>query len=248
MDAGDGSSYRCETSEAWANLDVEAAVGGVAREAAASTGPKGAASGRTSVLLEPQAVADLLPFLIFSLNARSADEGVTVFSGMEGRRVSGPSLTMRSLLAGSVPGRPFDGEGLPCRDALWIEKGVLREMICDRFWAGKTGRPPLSSPQCYYMDGGEGGVEEGLGLMDRGILIRRLWYIRFVDQRSLEITGMTRDGVFAVEGGRIVEPLKDFRWNWLPLSLFRRIAWLGRPVRKGRLHVPPMVLEDVKTD
>jgi predicted Zn-dependent protease len=247
MDAGDGSSYRHLCGSGWDSLSVDEAVDEVADEAEAARGPRDAPDGPCRMLLEPQAVADLLPFIVYSLNARLADEGVTVFSGMEGRRVSGPELSLRSILDGPVKGRPFDGEGLPCRDADWVEEGVLREMLCGRWWASQTGRQPLSSPRCFYMDGGSGDVARGLEHMDGGLLVRRLWYIRFVDQKSLELTGMTRDGVFAVEGGAVTGPRRDFRWNWRPLELLGRIAWKGRPVRKGRFYVPPVLLEGVPT-
>lgn len=247
MDTGNGSSYRHLSHNAWSSLSVTEAVEEVAAESKAAGEPRKAPDGPRRILLEPQAVADLVPFLIFSLNARLADEGVTVFSDMEGRRVSGSRLSLRSVIDGPVKGRPFDGEGLPCRNATWIEEGVLREMLCGRWWASQTGRRPLSSPECYYMDGGTGDVEEGISQMQEGLLIRRLWYIRFVDQKSLQITGMTRDGVFGVRDGSVTGPLRDFRWNWKPLELFERISWMGEPVRKGRLHVPPIVLEDVST-
>ncbi len=247
MDSGNGSSYRALADSAWAELPAAKATDEVAHEAKAASRPGAAPTGPCRVLLEPQAVADLIPFLIYSLNARLADEGVTVFSDMQGRRISGPRLSLRSVLDGPVKGRPFDGEGLPCRDSTWIEEGILREMLCGRWWASQTGRPPLSHPGCYYMDGGSGNVADGIGQMGEGLLIRRLWYIRFVDRKSLEITGMTRDGVFSVEGGAAAGPVRDFRWNWKPLELFERISWMGEPVRKGRLHVPPVVLEDAST-
>jgi predicted Zn-dependent protease len=247
VDAGTGSSYRHLTGTAWDSLDVGGAVEEVADEAAAAVDPADAPTETCSVLLEPQAVADLVPFLVYSLNARLADEGVTVFSGMEGQRVTGSGFTLRSELNGPVRGRPFDGEGLPCGDAVWIEDGVLRRMLCGRYWARRTGREPVSSPGCFYVEGGEGDVTEGMRRMDGGLLIRRLWYLRFVDQKSLEITGMTRDGVFRVEDGVPTGPVADFRWNWKPLDLLQRIAWTGRPVARGMFHVPPMMLEGVST-
>ena len=76
----------------------------------------------------------------------------------------------------------------------------------------------------------------------RALLFRRFWYIRFVDQKELSLTGMTRDGVFLVEDGKIVHPIEDFRWNWKPLDLFSRIEKLGSSERKEQLSVPPMVI------
>jgi len=80
------------------------------------------------------------------------------------------------------------------------------------------------------------------GKVDRGLLIRRFWYIRFVDPKSNFLTGMTRDGVFLIENGRISAPVKDFRWNWKPLELFDDIVVLGECQRKGQFYVPSMLL------
>ncbi len=85
-------------------------------------------------------------------------------------------------------------------------------------------------------------MNELLSGVRRGILIRRFWYIRFVDQKTLKLTGMTRDGVFLVENGRVTKPLKDFRWNWRPLELFGDIQAMGTPERKAPGMIPPVVI------
>ncbi len=244
--AGEGSSYRATTGTAWRDLPVERSVAEVVDEALLDSDQGDCPAGVMDVVLEPQAVADLLPYILFSLNARNADEGLTVFTGMEGRRVASEMFTLSSELRGPVPGRPFDPEGLPSEDTVWIGEGSLRNMLCDRFWAGRTGRRPLSSPGCFSLAGGAGTADELAARSGRCLRIRRLWYIRFVDQKSFELTGMTRDGVFLVEdGGR--RPVRDFRWNWKPLDLFSRIVALGTPERKGGMaFVPPVLLADVK--
>lgn len=91
------------------------------------------------------------------------------------------------------------------------------------------------------MNGGEGTVHDLVKQVERGILIRRFWYIRFVDQKTLKLTGMTRDGVFLVENGKIVKPLRDFRWNWRPLELFSSVEILGEAVRMSPGMIPPVV-------
>lgn len=245
MDAGEASSYRALRSNAWSDLPVANTVEEVLEEAELAKDPAEPREGSADLILEPQAVGDLLSYVIFSLNARLADEGITVFEGMDGKRVTGEKLTLSSRLDGPVKGRPFDDEGLPCTDLTWIEHGVLRNMLCSRYWARESGRKPVSSPRCFYVEGSEEPFENGLAGLGSGVLVRRFWYIRLVDEKTLTLTGMTRDGVFEVEGGRIRRPLKDFRWNWKPLELFERISWLGGPERKGWFQVPPMVIRDV---
>ena len=99
-------------------------------------------------------------------------------------------------------------------------------------------------PDTLDMEGGEGSIEDLIAGVDKGILIRRFWYIRFVDQKTMKLTGMTRDGVFLVENGKIVKPLKDFRWNWRPLELFSNILRIGTAQRKGSGLIPPVVIAE----
>lgn len=245
MDADGASSYRALRSNAWSDLSVGQTVDEVLDEAAMAKNPRPVETDRADLVLLPQAVGDLLSYVIYSLNARLADEGITAFEGMEGKPVTGERLTLSSRLDGPVKGRPFDGEGLPCSDVTWIDSGVLRSMMCDRYWAGESNRRPIASPGCFYVDGSADPLSEGLSKLGSGILIRRFWYIRLVDEKTLGLTGMTRDGVFAVRAGKIDHALEDFRWNWRPLELFERMAWCGTPVRKGWFHVPPMVLRNV---
>jgi predicted Zn-dependent protease len=96
------------------------------------------------------------------------------------------------------------------------------------------------------MKGDAGTTRDLIRKTKMGILVRRLWYIRFVDQKTLVLTGMTRDGVFMIRDGIPEEPLHDFRWNWRPLELFGRIEALGAPERKSYAFVPPVVVGGVK--
>jgi predicted Zn-dependent protease len=245
MDADGASSYRALRSNAWSDLSVGQTVDEVLNEAAMAKNPRPVETDLADLVLLPQAVGDLLSYVVYTLNARLADEGITAFEGMEGKPVTGERLTLSSRLDGPVKGRAFDGEGLPCTDVTWIDSGVLRSMMCDRYWAGESGRRPIASPGCFYLDGSADPLSRGLSELGSGILIRRFWYIRLVDEKTLTLTGMTRDGVFAVKAGKIDHPLEDFRWNWRPLELFERMEWCGTPVRKGWFQVPPMVLRNV---
>jgi predicted Zn-dependent protease len=245
MHANGGSSYRSVIANAWGDLDIDATVDGVVSETLSDREPAEFPGGTMDMVLEPQAVADLMPFIAMSLNARTSDEGVTVFAGRMGEKVTSDRFTLYSELGGPVPGEPFDGDGLASEDRTWIRNGVVEAMHCDRFWAQKTGRPAVSSPGCYYLAGDSGTSAKLAEKAGRCLLVRRLWYIRFVDQKTLELTGMTRDGVFLVEDG-VMRPVKDFRWNWKPLDIFSRIDGMGAPERKGMFMVPPVLLRDVK--
>ncbi|OPL19445.1 MAG: hypothetical protein AVO35_10530 [Candidatus Aegiribacteria sp. MLS_C] len=247
MDRGKASSFRMLSSESWADLPIEETVHRVAEEVQADQAQEELEPGEYRLLFEPQAVADLVPYIAWSLNARQADEGLTVFSGKLGERVTGEDFTLGSEVDGTLKGMPFNEEGLASRDVVWIDSGRLVAQPCSRYWAGQSGREPLFIPGTLAVKGGPGSVESILrGVKGRALLFRRFWYIRFVDQKELSLTGMTRDGVFLVEDGRIVHPVKDFRWNWKPLDLFSTIEALGQPERKWQLSVPPMLLGPVR--
>lgn len=243
LDRGKPSSFRFLSAEAWDDLPFEDAIGEVAAEVKADEDQRELEPGEYRLIFEPQAVTGLFPFIAWSMNARPADEGLTVFSGRQGELVTGGNFTMTSEINGLLKGNPFNEAGLASSDAVWIDGGRLVNQPCTRYWAQKTGREPLFVPGTLALEGGSGSTGDLISsVQGRALLFRRFWYIRFVDQKELSLTGMTRDGVFLVEDGEIVHPVKDFRWNWKPLELFSRIEKLGTPERKGSLSAPPMII------
>ena len=200
--------------------------------------------GRTPVILAPQAVADLLEFFIDSLDARQADEGRSAFS----RPGGGTRVGERMFHAGvklwsdpsdkADPAEPFDGEGRPHRKVTWVEGGELRALHTSRYWAEHQGLPDLPSPSSLHMDGGTDELEALIAGFDRGVLISRFWYSRMLEPQRLLVTGLTRDGTFFIEKGKIVEPLRNFRWNDSPLSVLAKVVALGKPQRAGLSRGP----------
>ena len=125
----------------------------------------------------------------------------------------------------------FTSEGVPARRTTWIDRGVVRELTYDRFWAQRSGREPLPWTGGYRMMGGSATVEEMIRSTERGILVTRMWYIRSVDPRTILFTGLTRDGTFLIENGRIAHAVKNFRWNESPVFLLNNLEMMGEPVR-----------------
>ncbi|NOQ22859.1 MAG: hypothetical protein GQ565_09485 [Candidatus Aegiribacteria sp.] len=243
LDRGKPSSFRFLSAEAWDDLPVDDAIREVAVEVESDENQMELEPGEYRLILEPQAACDLIPYIAWSMNARPADEGLTVFSGRQGEMVTGGNFTMTSEVNGTLKGTPFNEEGFASGDVTWIENGRLVNQPCTRYWAAKTGREPLFIPGTLALEGDSGSIGDLIGSTPgRALLFRRFWYIRFVDQKELSLTGMTRDGVFLVEDGKVVHPVTDFRWNWKPLELFSRIEKLGAPERKGQLSVPPMII------
>lgn len=212
--------------------------------------------GRYTVILEPVAVAELASWLMWLMDARSADEGRSFFSGRGGGTKLGehlfdPRLTIRSGPEDAVaPEATFGAEGLPHEARRWIDKGALRSLWRSRYWAEKTGKDAVPAASSFAIDGGDATIDDMIGQTRRGILVTRLWYTNLVDPSSLLLTGLTRDGNFLVENGRIVAPARNMRFNESLAAIFSRIAALGPSARVWRdmgrgvaISAPPLLVE-----
>jgi predicted Zn-dependent protease len=250
---GTGSGWAHAGARDWNAVDP-AAIGRVAaQKAVASRSPRELPPGMYTAVLEPQAVTDLVPLLAGALNARNADEGRSAFSKAGGgtrvgEKVADERVTLYSDPADpSLRGQPFDGEGLPVRRMVWIEKGVLRNLFYTRFWAEKQGKQPTGFPLAggLALVGGSKSMDELIAGCTRGILVTHFFYIRALDPRTVLQTGLTRDGAFLIENGRITQPLKNFRWNESPLLMLNRLEDIGRPepTAAGRL-MPALRVRD----
>jgi predicted Zn-dependent protease len=256
---GTGSGYAVAGSRDWADINAGALGQRAAGKALASRNPQAIEPGMYTVVLEPQAVSDILPLLSGSFNARSTDEGRSAFAKPGGTKL-GEKIADQRVTIYSDPAdpdllmRPFDNEGLPLRRIAWIENGILKNLSYSRFWADKKGVQPTGGggggfggglPGGLKMMGGTKTVDELVAGTQRGILVTRFWYIRFLDQRTVMVTGLTRDGTFLIESGKITRPLKNFRWNESPLFMLNKIEELGRAerVEAGRV-VPSLRVRD----
>jgi len=242
---GTGSGWAGAGARDWHAFD-SAAIGRVAaQKAVASRNPGTIEPGHYTAVLEPQAVNDLVPLLGGALNARNAEEGRSAFSRAGGgtrigENVADPRVTLYSDPADpALLGQPFDNEGLPIKRIVWIEKGVLRNLAYTRFWAQKQGKQPTGAPQAggLALTGGTKTTEQLIAGCERGILVTHFFYIRSLEPRTVLQTGLTRDGTFLIEKGKITKSLKNFRWNESPLLMLNRLEDIGRsePTDAGRL-------------
>lgn len=248
---GTGSGRAEAVSNRFADLDGSVVAGVAAQKAELSRNPQELAPGRYTVVLEAQAVADLLSFLFWSLSARSADEGRSYFSRPGGGNRVGESLFHPSVTLRSDPGdkdhpaSPIGSDGIALAAQSWIENGVLRSLTCDRYWAQKSGQPSVSYPTSIHMSGSDRTIDDLVAGADDAVLVTRFWYNRMVDPRTILATGLTRDGTFRVSQGRISHAVKNFRYNESPVTLLKNVVALGKPQRvSGRFVtvVPPMVV------
>lgn len=232
---GRGSGWASTTGRAVAELDA-GALAAAADTALASHEPTLLEPGDYPTVLTSSCVASLAELLSRSLDRRAADEGRSFFASAAGPRVGerlfSEAFTLVSDPAAVLtPATPWGDGGLPRRPTTWIEQGTLRALATSRYWAGKTGAEPLPYPPNVIVAGGEGSVADLVAGLERGVLVTSLWYIRSVDPRQLLYTGLTRDGVFWVENGKIVRPVNNFRWNDSVADVFTRIEALSAPER-----------------
>ena len=203
--------------------------------------------GKYTVIFEPLAFSDILPFFLFSLDRREMDEGRSGLSGFLGKRVAPEMFTLKSNPSTfNLP--PFDEEGVPLMERKWIEKGILREAMVTRYWAKKKRIPFTGRYRHCEVEEGEEEMEEIIGKTERGILVTRLWYIRWVDVRKMSITGMTRDGTFLIEDGEIKGRVKEMRFNDSVLSILSSISGVGRKGERCWHGWIPVFTPPVKTE
>jgi predicted Zn-dependent protease len=246
---GTGSGWAGGGARDWGAIDPAALGRIAAQKAAASRNPGAIEPGRYTAVLEPAAVSDLVPLLAGALSARSADEGRSPFSKPGGGTRIGERVVDERVTLYSDPsdpdllGQPFDSDGLPIRRTMWIESGVLRNLSYSRFWAQRQGLEPTGSPRIggLALVGGTKTTEELVAECERGILVTHFFYIRSLDQRTVLQTGLTRDGTFLIEDGRVTRSLKNFRWNESPLLMLGRLEDIGGAVPTGPgLLMPPL--------
>ncbi|HTV17007.1 MAG TPA: metallopeptidase TldD-related protein [Polyangiaceae bacterium] len=207
------------------------------QKAQASTSPRPLAPGKYVTILEPSCVASLMQILSLSMNVRSAEEGRSYFSEPGGKTKLGKKLFPESVSIHSdpssplAPGTPWGEEALPQAPRTWIDRGSLSSLFCERFWAQKGEREAVPPPSNLLMSGGKGSLDELIADTRRGVLITSLFYIRFVDPRTLLLTGLTRDGVFWIEDGKLSHPVTNFRWNESPVRVLEKVEAMTAAVR-----------------
>lgn len=233
---GTGSGWAGGSSHRARDLDASAIAKIAVDKAVTSAKPARLDPGRYTVVLEPAAVVGLLWFLLGSLGARRADEGRSFFAKRGGGTKIGDKLFPDTISLRSDPsdvqlgGRPFDDEGLPLAPTTWIDKGTLRGLTYDRYWAQKQGKPATGSPSAWTLAGGNASREDLVKGVKRGVLITRLWYLRWVDPQTILVTGLTRDGVYLIENGAITRPVNNFRFNESPVQMLANCDALGPAV------------------
>ena len=229
--------------------------------------------GEYKVILTPTAALNYMIWAFFTLGARKVHEkrsSLVTHFGVDnplGAKLFSEKISAYSRVSlADCPCSPFNpaiemdgwggqgivsslfGNGLPVEEYPIIENGVVKHLFSSLYWARKTNQQPRAFPSLIEIPGTEKSLKQIVEETDKAILVNSFWYIRFVDTNHLLLTGLTRDGVFWVENGKIVKPLKNLRFNESPLISMTNVLDVGRPqLRKtwmDKALVPPMVVDN----
>ena len=240
---GSSSGYFLRNHFDVAKLDTARVANQAIRKALEARNPRVLEPGVYPAILEPQAVADLMGFLAFQFDARSAEEGRSPLSAPGGKTKVGEKIFDERLNIYSdpwhpeLPGSKSAQGGLPAQKIYLVRNGVVENLIYSRFWAKQKGKQPTPGPVNSIMESSQSPVslEDMIKSMDRGILLGRFWYIRGLDPRTATSTGLTRDGIWYIEKGKIQYPVKNFRFNQSVMQLLApgNIDMIGKSERVG---------------
>lgn len=244
-----GSSWNNRTAWAIEDLPMEEMTKQVIEKALASRNPRQVKPGVYPVVFDAAAFASLLPWVIWNLDARSADEGRSFMSRMDengqpgGNRI-GESLFSPLVQVNRHSAHPllqagtFFGDGLSNDYLEIIRDGIPQTLSYSRYWAQEQGKQPTGAMTPIVMRGSQESISDLIAQTEEGILVSRAWYVQYVNPRTLEVTGMTRDGTFWIEKGEIVYPIQNLRFNHSLPEMLRDIEAVSSVQRFGSSVVP----------
>jgi PmbA protein len=214
--------------------------------------------GRYTVVLEPAAVLDLAGFLFYDFAATALADKRSCLNHRIGKQIFGKNISITDDVYHALQlGAPFDGEGTPRQRVLLVDRGVPKNLVYARAAAKAAGKKPTGhgfplpneygeAPLNLVFSGGNSSLDEMIGSTDRGLLVTRFWYIREVDPYEKIMTGMTRDGLFLIENGRVTSAVRNFRFNQSILEMLRNVELLGPVVRATGEEAFEMVVPAMK--
>jgi PmbA protein len=256
MLADDSSGWQKLNSPDVRNLDPAVLAETAAQKARDSAHPKESDPGKYTVILEPSAVLDIVGFMFYDFGALSVLDQRSFLNERVGKRLFGENITIHDDAHHPLQaGAPFDGEGVDRQRLTLVENGVIKSLVYARgtaervkqsSLAGKVGeiRPtghgfPLpnemgEAPMNIVFENSPGGrksLQQMVASTERGIYVTRLWYIREVEPYEKVLTGMTRDGTFLIENGKITGGLRNFRFNQSLIEMLSNVEMMSEPIR-----------------
>jgi PmbA protein len=261
MQEGAAASWAKENAANVAAIDPLRLAERASDKAHRATDAQELAPGRYTVILEPAAVLDLVGFLFYDFAATALQDKRSCFNERLGKQVFGKNISIEDDVYHPLQlGAPYDGEGMSRQRVLLVDKGVPKNLVYSRASAKVTKKQPTGhgfmlpneygeAPMNLVFTGGKASLQEMVASTERGLLVTRLWYIREVDPYEKVMTGMTRDGLFLVEKGRVTSAVRNFRFNQSILEMLRNVEMLGPAVRATgeeafEMVVPAMKIRD----
>jgi predicted Zn-dependent protease len=245
MNGADATGFAEAYATRIAAIDGAAVAERAAQKAVFAREPQAVEPGDWTVILEPAAIGELLAYLAAHFSAEAYAEGTSFASGKLGERLLDANFTMRDDYADSRrPMMPFDFTGMPTQRVTLVDRGVIANVVTDARWAKRLKREntghaePASSidppmPRAIVVEPGTQSRDELIASTKRGLLITRLWYVRIVDQRTLLLTGMTRDGTYLIEDGTLVGGVRNMRFNMSIAEALESCEWATDATRTG---------------
>jgi predicted Zn-dependent protease len=257
MLAGDSSGWQKSNSPDVRNLDAQSLAEVAATKARLSAGPKELAPGKYTVVLEAAAVLDLVGFMFYDFAGMAVLDQRSFLNDRVGKKIFGDTVSIWDDVTHPLQsGAAFDGEGIPRQRVQLVKDGAVQRLVYARATAEKMkksehaakvgeitatghgfplpneiGEAPMNIVFEPPARGSEKTTEQMIASTDRGVLITRLWYIREVDPYEKILTGMTRDGTFYIEGGKLKHGVRNFRFNQSLLELLSKVEAMSTPVR-----------------
>ncbi len=256
--AGDSSGWAKASAVSHAAVHPAALARSASEKARLSSDPQEIAPGRYTVILEPAAVLDLVGQMFGDFSATSVNDSRSFLTDRLGTKLFGDNIHISDDVSHPLQaGVPFDGEGVPRRKLTLVDAGVPRELAYSRSSAHRASVEPTGhgfplpnevgeAPLNIVIAGGSTDVDQMIASTDHGVLVTRLWYIREVEPYDKIMTGMTRDGTFLIENGRVVRGLRNFRFNQGIIELLNNVEALSHSVRASGEETFDMVVPAMK--
>lgn len=256
--AADSAGWAKLSAPACSEVQPAALARRASEKAARSAAPRELQPGRYTVILEPSAVQDLLGQMFYDFSGTAVEDRRSFLSGRVRTKLFGENITIVDDAYHPLQsGPPFDGEGVPRRILTLVNQGVASDLAWSRAAAKRAGVEPTGHglpvpneygemPDNIVIQGGDSSLEDMIASTDRGILVTRLWYIREVDPYEKIMTGLTRDGTFLIEDGRITGGLKNFRFNESLIEMLNNVEAMSPAERASGEEAFDMVVPAMK--
>jgi len=258
MQEGAAASWVKANSANVRDFDPQKLAARASEKAHLATNARELAPGRYTAILEPAAVLDLVGFLFYDFSATALEDKRSCLNDRMGTQLFGRNISISDDVYHSLQvGAPFDREGIPRQRVLLMDRGVPKNLVYARSSAKRARKQPTGhgfalpneygeAPMNLVFTGGDASLEKMIASTDRGLLVTRLWYIREVDPYEKVMTGMTRDGLFLVENGRVTSAVRNFRFNQSLIEMLRNVELLGPAVRAAGEESFEMVVPAMK--